>query len=329
MYVDIHQHGTETLAATLASGGIATFDGISDQAGLARLGNSLGVIVAHRDSGTDGVTTLADLGQVGTQPGYAGFSNRALPAHTDRSGVARPPHLLMVACGHEAATGGECIAIDGKAIYDDLTESAPDALRALSHPRSVLFGGAAGYLGSVFEHTTSGRVRIRFRLDELAQYAPEALHWLPTLVEAIERHTMAFTLPAGHGYVINNHRFLHGRRAFTGNRIIYRISVDPFTRYRIPTDFAPTRPLPAADHANSCESDTVRVRIAFENGSDDPNHYPYYDDCEREPHSTPTVSEAHQLMQIHLHPDDRPCRQRQAALRVLEQAGHLRRRVPN
>ncbi|WP_431955440.1 TauD/TfdA family dioxygenase [Nocardia lijiangensis] len=324
MYVDIHRHGTEALAAALTSSGIATFDGIPDQTELARLGSALGVIVAHRDSGTDGVTTLADLGRVGAQPGYAGFSNRALPAHTDRSGIARPPHLLMVACGHEASTGGECIAIDGKAVYDDLAESMPEALRALSHPRSVLFGGTAGHLGSVFEHTTGGRVRICFRLDELVQYSPETGHWLPALIQAIERHTTMFALPAGHGYVINNHRWLHGRRAFTGNRIIYRLSVDPFTHYGIPTDFAPTDPRP-----NSDPTDTVRVCMAFENGSDNPNHYPYYDDCEREPHTTPTVSEAHQLMQIHLHPDDRPCRQRRAALQVLEQAGHLRRRIPN
>ncbi|MGW4770214.1 hypothetical protein ACWEO2_19465 [Nocardia sp. NPDC004278] len=70
--------------------------------------------------------------------------------------------------------------------------------------------------------------------------------------------------------------------------------------------------------------DTVRVTVRFENGSDDPNDYPYYDHCGFEPRSL-TTEQAHQLWQIHLHNDSVQCKQRQAALSTLEAAGCLHR----
>lgn len=70
--------------------------------------------------------------------------------------------------------------------------------------------------------------------------------------------------------------------------------------------------------------DTVRITIRFENGSDDPNHYPYYDECGFEPGPL-TPGQAHRLLQIHLHGDTVQCRQKQAALRVLEAAGRIHR----
>ncbi|WP_405162619.1 hypothetical protein OG203_41160 [Nocardia sp. NBC_01499] len=70
--------------------------------------------------------------------------------------------------------------------------------------------------------------------------------------------------------------------------------------------------------------DTVRVAVRFENGSDDPNTYPFYDHCGFDPGRL-SVEEAHRLSQIHLHNESVQCRQKQAALSTLEAAGVLRR----
>ena len=56
----------------------------------------------------------------------------------------------MTVCGSEPTSGGESILVDGRAVYLDLAENDPAALRALSAPRSALFGGADGHLSSVF-----------------------------------------------------------------------------------------------------------------------------------------------------------------------------------
>ncbi|WP_280215450.1 hypothetical protein [Nocardia cyriacigeorgica] len=70
--------------------------------------------------------------------------------------------------------------------------------------------------------------------------------------------------------------------------------------------------------------DTVRLAIRFDNGSDDPNHYPYFDHCDFETRPL-TTEQAHQLAQIHLHNESVQCKQKRAALATLESAGLLRR----
>lgn len=69
---------------------------------------------------------------------------------------------------------------------------------------------------------------------------------------------------------------------------------------------------------------TVRVAIRFENGSDDPNDYPYYDHCGFDPGPL-TIEQAHRLSQIHLHSESVRCRQKEAALVALESEGRLHR----
>ncbi len=69
---------------------------------------------------------------------------------------------------------------------------------------------------------------------------------------------------------------------------------------------------------------TVRLAIRFENGSDEPNDYPHYDHCAFDPGPL-TIGQAQRLTQIHLHNESVKCRQKVAALQVLESAGRLHR----
>ncbi|WP_121001491.1 hypothetical protein [Saccharothrix australiensis] len=65
--------------------GLALVEGLADSADLLRLAHSVATVVPHRDSASDGVTTLVDHGS--TEGGaFAGFSSCALAPHTDRSG---------------------------------------------------------------------------------------------------------------------------------------------------------------------------------------------------------------------------------------------------
>ncbi|WP_433729887.1 TauD/TfdA family dioxygenase [Nocardia sp. CA-129566] len=237
MFVDLQQKWAAGIAAQLAADGLALIEGIRTRAQLVTLGASLGHIVPHRDSGPDGVTTLMHRGGFAGRAGFEGFGKGALPPHTDRSGMPEPPALLLVACGRKGSSGGGCVAIDGYAVYVEMMLTNPEATQALSQPRTVLFGGAAGHLGSIFEHTPDGRIRVRYRRDELARFSPELARWLPALSDAIERHTTTFVLEPGQGYVLHNHRWLHGRSAFTGERVMYRLSVNPFPGFAIPSGF--------------------------------------------------------------------------------------------
>ncbi|MGW4212842.1 TauD/TfdA family dioxygenase [Lentzea sp. NPDC004789] len=65
--------------------------------------------------------------------------------------------------------------------------------------------------------------------------SPEVNRWIPALRAAIDRHAFEFGLAAGQGYVLDNHRWLHGRRAFTGQRVVHRVNGDPLPELVVAT----------------------------------------------------------------------------------------------
>jgi hypothetical protein len=231
--------GMRDLATVLALRGVALIDGICDQQALHSLAGRLGEVVWHRDSDASGATVITNRNSIPAQPGRAGFTDQALPPHTDGSDRRQPPHLVVMACAQPAEHGGECLILDGQAVHTELAATAPDALTDLAAPRSAYFGGAAGYVGSVFELQPDGHVGLRLRLDELARFSPRTQRWLPALRQAIDRHTITLTPMAGSGYVLNNRRWLHGRYAFTGQRMMRRVHIAPWLDWHIPTGFPP------------------------------------------------------------------------------------------
>jgi alpha-ketoglutarate-dependent taurine dioxygenase len=240
MLSDLSPHqcsSTATILADLTHAGVALLTDVSGPTDLLALAEVLGTIEPHPDSGPDGVTVIEDRGA--TESGMVAFSRQGLAPHTDRSSIPAPPGLVLTACRHEPAAGGESLLVDGQAIYDELADTIPAAHEALCAPRSALFGGADGYLGSVF--TRHGAVvSIRLRTDDLARFAPAVTPHLPALQAVIEKHTTTLPMPAGTGYVINNLRWLHGRHGFQGHRVLYRVTSNPHARTLLP-GFHPAR----------------------------------------------------------------------------------------
>jgi hypothetical protein len=232
----IRSHAEQTLVeADLLRAGVALIDGVAGPLDLLGLARSLGSVVRHRDSRPDGVTTIEDRGAARVA-GLAGFTRCTLPPHTDGSGVNEPPGLLLTACGREPLEGGQITLVDGRAVYGELASIATEAIDALHTARSAMFGGADGHLGSVFTRRADGAITIRLRLDILARFAPVVTPHLPALREAIRRHTLSLSATKGTGYVLDNHRWLHGRLAYEGPRVMYRVLAQPDPG-RIPTGF--------------------------------------------------------------------------------------------
>ncbi|MBO0808702.1 MAG: TauD/TfdA family dioxygenase [Actinobacteria bacterium] len=230
--------GRDQLIRQLRDNGLSRFEGVADRAALVEAAGWLMDIYPHRDSGPDGVTVIAGEGD-SALPGRAGFTSAELRPHTDRSSVPEPPVLLMMMCATDADHGGESFAVDGRLLHDVLAAEDTAALQALSRPRSALFGGAGGYLGSVFETTADGRVKVRLRLDELARYSPDVERVLPRLAALAAGNLVSFPLRAGQGYVLNNSCWLHGRTRFTGPRVMLRLLGDPLAHLGIRPGFTP------------------------------------------------------------------------------------------
>ncbi|WP_328470605.1 TauD/TfdA family dioxygenase [Streptomyces sp. NBC_00448] len=236
---------TDVITSQLRDVGLVTLDGLQSRAAVVALASALMRIAPHRDSEPDGLTVVQDTGRHTARSGFAGLTNVELAAHTERSGAPAPPRLMLLACGRPAASGGECVLIDGHDVYTDLARHHPDAAEALSDERAGLFGGQNGTFSPVFRHHPSDRISIRLRLDDLALWNPLARRFIPALTAAISRHRQAIRLDTGDAYLLDNHRWLHARTAFTGPRLLYRALGTPFLAMSegFPID-APRRWLP-------------------------------------------------------------------------------------
>lgn len=232
---------TERIAERLRTGGLAILTGVSSRTAVLKLAGRLMTITAHRDSDSDGLTTLRDTRHHAHRAGYAGFGSGVLEPHTERSGLEHPPRLMMLVCGRASAAGGASLLVDGRAVHADLATTAREAVTALAQPRSAYFGAGDGHPCQVFTTHDDQHIAVRLRLDGLARFSPIVQPHLPLLRAPITRHQMMLPLAPGEGYILDNRRWLHGRTAFTGDRVCWRALGEP--RFPLPAGF---RPAPAA-----------------------------------------------------------------------------------
>ncbi|MFC0844662.1 TauD/TfdA family dioxygenase [Streptomyces noboritoensis] len=202
-------------------------------------------VTAHRDSDPqDRLTTIYDTQRHARCAGFAGFTSSELAPHTERSGTPRPPRLMLLVCGYSAATGGECLLTDGRAVHADLAAHHPETLDLLSTRRTAFFGGGDGHAGQVFTPQPQGRVSLRLRLDALARWNPLVEPHLPHLRAAIHRHQITLPLLAGQGYLLDNSRWLHARNRYTGDRLCWRALGEPLPQLAFPIGFRPAPGIP-------------------------------------------------------------------------------------
>jgi alpha-ketoglutarate-dependent taurine dioxygenase len=236
--VDVSAPGSgQAMAAALRERGLVTFEGVSDRRSVHQLANAMMRVWHHRDAESDGVTVIRDRGEVAKTPGQAGFGTRPLDVHTESSGTEAPPELMLMACGEVAASGGDCLLVDGAEAYRQLKATDPGLLDDLMAERSALFGGSAGHLGSVFADVGDGRIRVRLRLDDLVKFSPQITHRLPELRRILNDVRVSVRLAPGHGYLLVNSRWMHGRTQFTGDRLMWRLLGDPLATLDVPAGF--------------------------------------------------------------------------------------------
>lgn len=227
-------HAEERIARALAQDGLVTFDSIQSCGELLQLCRRIGTIVKHRDADETGLTRIVKRSDMQSGEGYQAFTSSHLTLHTDGSSIAEPPTLVVLWCERPAAEGGASLFVDGKQLYQVLASDYPQVLETLSTPNSALFAGAEPQVySSIFSKVADGSICVRFRYDGLGYYAAHVCSVLPTFLELLERHTLAFPLQKQQGYILQNGRWLHGRTAFRGEREMYRVlgRTDPATAF--------------------------------------------------------------------------------------------------
>ncbi|GGR34835.1 hypothetical protein GCM10010251_58820 [Streptomyces aurantiogriseus] len=236
--VDLTVPGAEEkIAGRLRDTGLVTVDGLASRTAVLAFATRIMNLVPHRDSDPDGLTTIRDTRRDAHRAGFAGFGNGPLEPHTERSGTPNPPRLMLLVCGQAAVTGGECLLTDGQSVHSDLFTRERDAGVALAQPRTAFFGAGDGHATQVFTVHDDLRVSVRLRFDGLARWNPIVQPYLPQLRAAAIRHQARIPLAPGQGYLLDNERWLHARRAFTGDRLFWRALGHP--RFPMPRGFVP------------------------------------------------------------------------------------------
>ncbi len=161
-------------------------------------------------------------------PGGRSFASSDVytPLHTDSQPyLGAPPSLQVMICVRPAAEGGETILADGWELARRAQRDEPDLARRLyEEPRRISF-----YFGDVVGATIA-----RWRGHTAFTHAPVATEGdaLGPRVRALVDRAPRIELRPGAGdvLVVDNHRMLHGRRAFAdrtgqGSREFVRLLV--------------------------------------------------------------------------------------------------------
>lgn len=204
----------------LADTGILIFRAPQARLDLVNWFDSLFVRLDHRDSDPDGVTEIRTKPQAPHLSGQ-GFTRNHLPLHVDGAAEPTPPPIILLYMKVAPAFGGTPKLVDGKSVCRSLHQ---DEFAALSHPQAADIGRPPSLL-PVLESTSPGRIIIRFRGDGLT--VPRRDHFTHMALKAFEslcaRDAVDLPLSSGEGYLIHNHRWLHGRAAYSGDRVVWRL----------------------------------------------------------------------------------------------------------
>ncbi|MEU3096460.1 TauD/TfdA family dioxygenase [Streptomyces sp. NPDC006967] len=123
---------TSAVMELLRARGVATVEGLDTRAKVLAFAQQVMTLVPHPDSDPDALTTIRDRGAASRRPGLAGLGTGELLAHTERSSLPRPPRLMLLVCQQPAATGGDVLLTDGRALHALLMERAPRALEVMA-----------------------------------------------------------------------------------------------------------------------------------------------------------------------------------------------------
>ncbi|MFM9442607.1 TauD/TfdA family dioxygenase [Streptomyces acidiscabies] len=240
-FVDIRsRHAPSTITRQLRESGLVTVDGLNSRDAVARFASRIMSVVPHPHAAPDGLTVIHNTGAHAHRVGLGAFGKGELEAHTDRAGTPLPPRLMLLVCLQPAAEGGDSLLADGRDVFSHLSGSNAEAVVRFAEPCTVHFGSGSGHASQVFTVLPKKRVSVRFRVDGLARWSPVVQPYLPALRQAIEGCQRRLRLEPGQGYLLDNHRWLHARTSFVGDRLCLRALGDPRTPF--PEGFSPDSP---------------------------------------------------------------------------------------
>ncbi|KAL4980431.1 HAD-like domain-containing protein [Aspergillus desertorum] len=194
-----------------------------DEAKLSKLASQLGEVVRPRNEEISGT----GISNIRFEPSLVGrgYSSDELYFHTDRSGWDRPPRILVSTLKSKSINGGASMLADTTRILQDIKEQGEGFYELLTNSKHSSFRSDDGLFVPRPIFDESSRL-FRFRFDDGIQLSACLVIRFPQLFDTIYRNSFAVALEEGQGYLLDNHRYLHGRTSFTGSRELLRALVN-------------------------------------------------------------------------------------------------------
>jgi alpha-ketoglutarate-dependent taurine dioxygenase len=185
-----------------------------------------GKVVANLDASKNGITEITEEKTGNNQKNSRAFTRMSLVPHTDRSTIINPPKYLLNWVQEKSPYGGETLLLDGKNLYQEIKKEYPQHLKILLDKIAMFSDGINSYISPIFKKQKNGDITIRFRDDNCVSFSDEAKPAVTILQKLISEKSVSYSFEAGEGYLIDNTRWLHGRNAYSGHRLICRIHIN-------------------------------------------------------------------------------------------------------
>ncbi|CAG8823014.1 12275_t:CDS:2, partial [Racocetra persica] len=217
----------------------------SDIITLKTISQALGIIQPHIRAAHDGIISeldSKDSSWKNFKDQYQGTSKEvAISPHTDGAFLEGmfpaqttmvkicPPKMLLLQPIEYDANGGEIILVDGKKVLESILTERPKLAEILMKPGCIAFyrDDLMSMNYPVYMRMQDDSIRVHFRYD-WATFAP---YWSHDAVKFL--HNNYHMNPAyqvkvllkekDHILILDNHRMLHGRSKFAGNRKLRRV----------------------------------------------------------------------------------------------------------
>ncbi|KAL8784872.1 MAG: hypothetical protein Q9195_008865 [Heterodermia aff. obscurata] len=202
----------------------AVFINGCDEQSLITLAKQLGQIVKPRNevgSGT-GVSNIRFAPRLEGK----GYSSEELFFHTDRSGWETPPSLLITTLKVKSESGGESLLVDSQEVIKTIKAKDSPLYDLITNPKYSSFRNDDGILSPRAIYDLDSSI-FRFRFDDGIQLSASLIDRFPSLRQRIYEHAYAISFEPGQSYIVDNHRFLHGRTSFIGSRELLRVLAYP------------------------------------------------------------------------------------------------------
>lgn len=230
----------DPILSELANTGFVLIDGLKTIEDFATLSKKLGDVIQHRDSNhPSGIITLRPTAGVSRET-FKGYTRKEQYLHTDGTMVTRPADIVALMCEKQSAQGGESIFLDAQILYEKLALEEPQLLAALFEEGAAMFGEKAEgiFYKPILKEVTDKFLTISFRYDKLVIFSEKIQKKLKQLLQFMDSGMLTVRLKPGQGYVINNHRYIHGRRKFYGDRVIHRAQIHARPGNQMPLGFS-------------------------------------------------------------------------------------------